>query len=287
MTDLTGPKLKAFASQWLAQGCKSVDGNVHCGVVLLSASTDGALAPAAVWPASAIPNPVLMRAVENAVSERKVQEQRHEVDVAGTAQSRCVLAFPLVIDGHVYGAAAFDIEESQAKPLDPVRQSFAWHLHALEAMVRRAMGGSSDRLNTVLNLVATGLHYERFQAAATAVMTELATILKCERVSIGFVQNGHAKVAALSHSAGFGDKANLIRGIGACMDEAIDQQATVVYPPTDKRAMQVTRYHSELLRSSGEGAACSIPFATGEAIIGAITFEQPAGANFFILNRPH
>ncbi|PLW82818.1 diguanylate phosphodiesterase [Kineobactrum sediminis] len=280
MTDSTGSKLSAFASQWLAQGCGNVDGDVHFGVVLLSVSADGALAPAAVWPASANPNPVVMEAVEKAVSERAVQERHHEVVVAGAAQLRCVLAFPLMIDGHVHGAAAIDIEPGQVQSLDAVRRSFAWHLHALEAMVRRAMGTSSDRLNTVLNLVATGLHHKRFQTAATAVMTELAAILKCERVSIGFVQNGHAKLVALSHSAGFGEKANLIRGIGTCMDEAIDQQATVVYPPIDKRAMQVTRYHAELLRSSGEGAVCSIPFATGEAIIGAITFEQPARAYF-------
>ena len=137
-----------------------------------------------------------------------------------------------------------------------------------------------SRLTAVLNLVATALHYESFQAASTAVATELAGILECERVSIGFVDKGHAVVKALSHSAVFTEKANLVRDLSASMDEAIDQRAITVFPAIDSNSVLVTHHLSELVRSAGDGAACVVPFADGDAMAGAIVLEMPSGKRF-------
>ncbi|MEP0202182.1 MAG: HlyD family efflux transporter periplasmic adaptor subunit [Halioglobus sp.] len=274
------PDLKVFAREWLAQLCTTTDANVHFGVLLMSASADGALTPAAVWPEASTPDPVVMQTVERCVGAKQPQQQRHEVTFGGNVQNRCVLVLPLVIDSQLHAVLAIDVEQAVGQSLDTTRRHTEWHLFALEAMIRRAIGTGSERLTTVLNLVATGLHHDRFKEAATAVVTELASILQCERVSIGFVDGGHAKVLALSHSASFGEKANLIRNVGTCMDEAIDQQATVVYPPLDNKAIQVTRYHADLIQASGEGSVCSVPFATGDEIVGAITLERPSGEVF-------
>ena len=64
-----------------------------------------------------------------------------------------------------------------------------------------------------------------------AVVTALATRLHCDRVSVGFVQHGHARVMAVSHSAEFKEQPNVIQGMADAMDEAIDQRETIVYPP--------------------------------------------------------
>ena len=133
---------------------------------------------------------------------------------------------------------------------------------------------------TVLDLISTALHHERFQAAATAVATELATSFGCERVSIGFMDGQHIRVAALSHSAAYAKKTNLIRAIEAAMDEAADQLATVIFPAASDGPFQVTRAHAELLRAQGIGTVCTIPLTMGTKVLGAMAFELPQGVAF-------
>ena len=48
----------------------------------------------------------------------------------------------------------------------------------------------------------------------------------------------HSRVHAVSHSASFDKKANVIRAIEAAMDESIDQQASIVYPAVAKDSLQ-------------------------------------------------
>jgi len=216
-----------------------------------------------------------------AIANKKYQHQRHTGNFRGQPQQRDIIACPLIIDGKVCGAAAIEVEQLPAGQLDVVREQLEWALVSLESLIYRSRHGSTDRLVTVLDLVATSLHHGRFQAAATAVATELCAILQCERVSIGFVEANRARVHALSHSASFSDKANIIRNIGACMDEAIDQQVTVVFPSLDDASMQLDRCHQQLLTAHGEGAVCTVPFANGEKILGAITLERPTGEIFY------
>ena len=132
----------------------------------------------------------------------------------------------------------------------------------------------------MLELIATSLQHDRFQAAATAVVTELATILECERVSIGFCKRKHIHIHALSHSASFGKKTNLIRDLGAAMDEAVDQLATVVYPQQKGGPYQVTRAHAELAKHHGAGTICTVPLTEGGKLLGALTLERPVGEEF-------
>jgi RND family efflux transporter MFP subunit len=127
----------------------------------------------------------------------------------------------------------------------------------------------------VLELISTAVEQERFQAAATAVVTELATRLKLERVSLGFVHGKHIKVKALSHSARFEGRQSLLRQIGAAMDEALDQESTIVYPADTKTGLDVSRAHAEIARLHGARAVCTVPLSMDHQIYGAITFERP------------
>ncbi|MEE4145467.1 MAG: GAF domain-containing protein, partial [Halieaceae bacterium] len=271
---------RAFVRAWLEIVCAYIDANIHLGVVVLSDAAGAGFAPAGVWPDGAVGTPAVTSAIESAINGKLSRQIHHLASFRGQNQQRIVLAAPLVIAGKVHGAVAVDIEQVPQERLTEILRQLDWGLLSLEALVHRTRRDSADRLVTVLDLVATSLHHGRFQAAATAVATELAGILQCERVSIGFLKGGHTEVRALSHSASFGKKANIIRDLGACMDEAIDQQVTVAVPPLDGGPMQVTRFHEQLLKSHGEGAVCTIPFADGDGILGAITLERPTGTSF-------
>ena len=136
------------------------------------------------------------------------------------------------------------------------------------------------RLTAALELVAACVEQAGFQAAATALATELATRLSAERVSVGFLRRGRLRVVALSHSARFGHRTDVIRDVEAAMHEATDQADTIVYPLPADRPARVTWAHAQLARRQGTGGVVSVPLVSAGSIVGALTAERPGGQTF-------
>ena len=272
----------SWCKAWLEILSRRIGAPMLRGVVVLGAPDAGPFSPVAIWPVGALGSPALVGGIEKAIGRREgiVEAGKRAPVEEDNARKIDVISHPLIVDGQVYGAVAIETAHQQTSERAGTEEQLRWSMIALEALVRRNRFTASDRMATVLDLIATSLHYDRFQAAATAVATELAGTLKCERVSIGFMKGKHTRVRALSNSASFGKKANIIRAIEAAMDEAIDQQATVIFPPSGEGPLQVTREHEALLRNFGAGTACSIPIAEGSEILGAITLERPADEPF-------
>lgn len=267
----------SFAAQWLDIQCRAFE-RVLRGVVVLRSSEAATFAPVAAWPEGIEGHPKLAAVVEEALKERRVAV--HGARRGTSRQEPVFLAHPILVDDQLYGAAALEIEGRSEAALRDVVQRLGWGIGWLEALARRKTFTSKARLVTVLELIATSLQHERFQAAATAVVTELATTLGCERVSIGFMKGRHIYVRALSHSAAFGKKTNLVRALEAAMDEAADQWATVVYPARRGGPFQVTRAHAALVQHHGAGAVCTVPLTAGGTVLGALVLERPSGEEF-------
>jgi RND family efflux transporter MFP subunit len=267
----------AFAAQWLDIQCRQFDGVLR-GVVVLRTSEAGSFAPAAVWPEGVEGNPKLAAALERTLATKDVVVQGAKK--GAKRQDTVFLGHPIIVDEQLYGAVALEVEGRNESALGDLVQRLGWGVGWLEALARRKTFTSKARLVTVLELIATALQHERFQAAATAVVTELATTLGCERVSIGFLKERHNVLAALSHSAAYGKKTNLVRALEAAMDEAADQMATVVHPARSDGPFQVTRAHAQLVQEHGAGAACTVPLTAGGKVLGAIVLERPVGESF-------
>ena len=267
----------AFTATWLDIQCRQFDGVIR-GVVVLRSSEAGSFAPAAVWPEGVAGNPKLAAVVERTLAQARVVVEGAKR--GANRQDLIFVAHPIVVDEQLYGAAALEVEGRNEGALRELVQRLGWGIGWLEALARRKTFTSKARLVTVLQLIATALQHDRFQASATAVVTELATTLGCERASIGFVKDRHIYLSALSHSAAFGRKTNLIRALEAAMDEAADQLATVVYPPRPDGPFQVTRAHAELARQHGAATVCTIPLTADGKVLGALVLERPAGETF-------
>ena len=267
----------SFSAAWLDIQCRSFERVVR-GVVVLRGSEAATFSPVAVWPAGIEGHPKLAAVVEQALSERRVAVQGAKR--GGARQEPVFLAHPILVDDELFGAVALEVEGRSELALRELVQRLGWGTGWLEALARRKTFTSKARLVAVLQLIATSLQYERFQAAATAVVTELATTLNCERVGIGFKKGQHIYLRALSHSAAFGKKTNVVRALEAAMDEAADQLATVLYPARKDGPFQVTRAHAELVRQHGAGAVCTVPLTAGGTVLGALVLERPAGEAF-------
>jgi hypothetical protein len=268
---------RSFAASWLEIQCRAFSGVIR-GAVILRASDTAAFAPVAIWPEGIEGSPKLASVVERALQQRAVVVDG--VTRAAQRKDPVFIGHPILVDDELYGAVALEVEGRSEYEVRELVQRLGWGIGWLEALSRRKTFTSKARLVTVLELIATALQHEHFQAAATAVATELATTFGCERVSIGFMKGRHIQVLALSHSASFSKKTNLVRALEAAMDEAADQLATVLLPARKDGPFQVTRAHAELLQQHGTGAVCTIPLTAGGTVLGALLLELPVGSEF-------
>jgi RND family efflux transporter MFP subunit len=275
------PMLLSVAQNWLSWQCTMIAGTSH-GVIALGMPDQGPYRPAASWPEGSDPSVALSKTAKAAITKRKgvVAELKSSNPHEGV--DRDAIAYPIVVDGKLLGVAAIEVERQPNVRQKSVLQMLQWGAAWFQAMCaqqgqaqQQSAAAGGDKLGMVLELVSTAVEQDRFQAAATAVVTELATRLKLERVSLGFIHGKHIKVRALSHSARFEGRQSLLRQIGATMDEALDQESTIVYPAASKTGLDVSRAHAELARLHGTRAVCTVPLSMDHEIYGAITFERP------------
>jgi transcriptional regulator with GAF, ATPase, and Fis domain len=195
------------------------------------------------------------------------------------------VALPLEAEGELEGVVALDVPARNDREAEAVVRQLKWGVAWLEiSRMRRDTARAAvvrDRLQTVLDLVASSFGHKRFTAAATAFVTAVATRLGAERVTLGFGRSGQARVAAVSHSAKFSGNSNVVRAVEQAMDEAMDQRAVVVWPQPVDWPPQVARAHAELSRQHGAGGVvCTAPLVEGDRVLGALTIERPADLPF-------
>ena len=145
------------------------------------------------------------------------------------------IAYPLLVDRRLHGVAALELEPGRRDQLRSVMRQLQWGVGWIEVLLRRQQiardSAQLARMAAAFDMVATALDHARFRDACNAAVTELAMRLDCDRVSVGFWRRQRIAVAAISHAAQFGQRMNLVRDVGAAMDEAVDQHAMVLYPP--------------------------------------------------------
>lgn len=264
----------AAGQAWLALQCAMIEGATR-GVLVLGPPDSGPYAPVSVWPRGQTATPLLAEVAGNALAQRRPVVLRQ--------RPHSVIAAPVLVDGHLHGLVAIECTTQQEGRLQMQLQHLRWGCGGLESILRKDQSleeqKTRERLMATLDMVASALAEDGFQAAAQALATDLAIRLDCDRVSIGFVREQNTRVVAVSHSAEFGERMNLIRAIGTAMDEALDQKSIIVLPARDDETL-VTRDHAALAREFGSDSVLTVPFAVGELASGAFSFERPGARPF-------
>jgi len=263
-----------FYQTWLALQCSMVEGATQ-GVLVLGPPETGPFVPVSLWPKGEDPGAFLADVAGRTLEARQAQI----VQAAPVA----VISCPIVMDGQLHGLVAVETTQPQETVLREMVRQLRWGSYAIEATLRNEQSqqeqSTRERLIATLDLVASVLAEKGFEASAQALATDLATRLDCDRVSIGFSRQQHARVVAVSHSAEFGERMNLIRAVGTAMDESLDQRSIIVLPAGESEVL-VTRDHAVLSRQFGSDSILTVPFTVGSSTTGAFTFERPAGKPF-------
>jgi len=270
--------LRDFAQNWLDIQSQSIEGLRSALFLLLDSGSKG-LKPAAQWPVDSS-EPLELAAIAKLAVQRRENVINANVNQdEKDGQAFDYLATPIVIDKQLIGIVA-------VKTVHQDEQKQQQILHALTVGTKwLAMPGSEEQkpdqfYATVIRLSVNCLQQDSLGKALSVLISELTREYNCERVAIGVLKNYHTQVVALSNSAKFDDKSNLIRMISAVMDEAMDQDKVTVYPPTENEETAITYAHAELARKYGSGAICTIPLVYNESIFAVLTMERSESQPF-------
>jgi multidrug efflux pump subunit AcrA (membrane-fusion protein) len=283
----------SFHAAWLALQCGMISGTT-AGLLLLRGlrpAGELVLTPIAAWPDSGRELKELAHIGERAAQEgRSVAAwARGEGALVPQSLATAIVAHP--IGGGAEGPYAVVVVAvaPRAGMVDPqaVARQLQWGAGWLETHGARAYAQQSARKVALaaagLDLVALAGEHRRLNDCAIAVANALAQRLDCERVSIGLVDrrgNG-IKLQAVSHTATMKRSGALIDAIENAMEEALDQNATVLHPGPAAGDRRIAIAHRQLVQASeGRCAVMSVVIAGRGRPLGVITLERHRDAPF-------
>ena len=266
--------VQEFLDAWLALVSRQIDG--LASALLMASDDGGAFQAVARWPTGTDTPGDLAEACGQSIAE-------HRSVVFGEGTDRRVLAHPLMLAGQLFGAIAVTAP-AKAAPTAALFRRLQWAEGWIEVLIRREQEVKDselrERVTVTFDMLATLLEHQRIDEATAALVTDLARRLDCETVSLGFARGRHVRVYKVSNAASFGRRSNLIREVGLAMEEAVDQEAVVLWPQPEQWEFRVNRAHKDLAITHGVEAVLTIPLTVNDKIIGALTFERREGKPF-------
>jgi multidrug resistance efflux pump len=126
--------------------------------------------------------------------------------------------------------------------------------------------------NGIVGFLAACFEQESYQKVLIQLVTELTQKFDCERVAFAEYKKNHCEVVALSNSADFDERANIMQKFSDAMDEAIDQDSNIIYP--DSKPTFINHAHRILADGFDTASLCSIPLVYQQQVFGAITLMR-------------
>jgi len=269
---------------WLALQSSLIKNTLQ-GILVMGIMDSDSYAPVAKWPEGPFDPERLTEICESSLEQRcGLLAQLPSPDGSSTTHSSYAISYPILIDNTLHGVVALEVAVESEGELTGCMEQLQWGVSWLELFSRRRHTAENvlqlSGMKSSFDLLASVLAEERFNDASMIFVTELANLMKCDRASLGFVKKSHVRVAAISHSASFGKKMNLVRFICGAMEEAILQRSEMIYPLPPGAKVLVTRDHEELSGQQAGESILTIPLHANERYYGALTLERPSDVPF-------
>lgn len=258
---------------WLLRQCQILPGSRRA-VLLTGSPNEGPYNCAIYWPDDQGDIPSLKRMTEAVLrSNQSVIKTRNDT-TENTGEPLDAMACPILSQGQLIGIVVIEMT-TRSKPMQQAAiQQVQIGLKWLETMSQMSTSVTKEQCVTLIDLIVAGMEHENFQVALNHVATELAERFSCQRVSIGFLHYNRLRIEASSHSQLIDRQSNLGRSIRDAMTEAVDQEISVIYPPENDDAIQLTHFHEKLCKQQEGTAICTVPLIKDATVVGALLLER-------------
>ncbi len=270
--------MTATSQSWLDIQCEIIPGIIHA-VVMKHDKESKQLKISAVWPRDIKQIPEDLISVSNQVADKDTAVVRTQGEDKNNFHS--IIGCPLKSDTNDAGIAVVEIAGQASSKTQGVLKLLKWGgiwFNLLHSDVDNA--GSTSRLAMVAELLVGTLEHDHFKAAAKTAVTQLASQLECERVTLGLLKKRHIVIQAVSHNAEVDPRSSLLREIASAMEECIDQDATIAYPPLPKSVPHVSFAQEVLSQRNNGKLVFTTPLYSAGQPIGAMTFEMQKDSGF-------
>ncbi|MCP4336010.1 MAG: HlyD family efflux transporter periplasmic adaptor subunit [Gammaproteobacteria bacterium] len=256
-----------FSEKWLETVCSLLPG-VNSAVFMVPDQDNTQMHLLARWPQDLDQSQDFFAIVKYALKKHGevCLSKAHVVD----GQALDYFAKPVFIRSKLAGVLAIKMKHLPAAKHLAVFHSITRSIRWLGlASFIKPESADDEFYSSVVGVLASCFEQGSYQQGLMRMVAELTSQFNCERVAFAELQGHHCQVIALSNSAEFEQRSNLVRKIEDAMDEAVEQDSAIMFP--DKESITIQRAHRELARIFGSGSIATLPLISERKVFGAIT----------------
>jgi len=269
---------EAWHLAWLAWVCAQLP-NAKAALVVTDDASSGQFHTRALWPERHDPDQdQLLQDAAAATLDRKaplitpLDDGIHQLG-----------SYPVFVQGRLRAVvtlllAAAD-EALLYKALAVIEYCCGWLELSRSRSLLSELDRQTGRQQIVIESIAQVLGERDFEHAALRFVNLMGRHLQAERVVLGFVKRGELVIHSQSDSSGHSKKHELVKLTAKAMQEAVDQQESVLLPAPEEHN-RITVAHGKLAQAQGLCALMTIPLVDKELCYGAVLFERPAERAF-------
>ena len=258
-----------FSEKWLETVCNLLPG-AHSAIFVVPDQATNQMHLLARWPLGFDKSQDLFATVKYAL--KKGSEVCFARAQAVEDQQLDYFAKPVYIRSELAGVLAIRVNHQPVAKhqdvFDMLNSSIKW-LGLASFSKPEPRPGEERFYSDIVGVLASCFEQDGYQQGLMRMVAELTSQFNCERVAFAEQLEHHCRVIAISNSAQFDQRSNLVRKIENAMDEAIEQDSVLRFPNEDSKAIQ--RAHQDLSRQSGSGSIATIPLISNRKVFGAIT----------------
>lgn len=254
-----------FSERWLATLCGLLPG-VHSAVFMVPDPGNDQLHLLARWPDNLEKYQDFFATVKYALKKRDevCLAKAHVVD----GEALDFFAKPVYIRQSLAGVLAIKMKHLPSAKHVAVFKSLKRSIRWL-GLASFDKSDSDEFYGSVVGMLASCFEQKSYQQGLMRMVAELTSEYNCERVAFAEMRGHHCNVVALSNSAEFDHRSNLVRRIADAMDEAVEQDSPLLYPQLNSKL--ILRAHQRLARKHDLNSVATIPLVADRKVFGAVT----------------
>jgi hypothetical protein len=208
-----------------------------------------------------------------------VKALRQAEDLYGQPATRWMVMLPVKRANQIEGLAVFVLENTDQAAIEAERQKLELTVSLLSLYEMRLLLQSREvdleRLQRAMGVLSAINEQTKFAGASMAMCNEITARWSADRVGYGILKGRYVQLKAMNHTEKFSRKMKLVQDIEGAMEECLDQDIEVFYPPPGD-ATYVSRAAGALSKHHGPSAVVSLPLRNEREPVAVLTVERPA-----------
>ena len=288
---LVQPAAPRASEQVFAEWCESMfarfvgDAAVSLGFVGVAGfEAEDAVRTLGAAPQGRLLRPALLPSVVEARARQTLVVSGALPGQAGPNSEQTYLCLPVMVEAEVAAMVVVEAEFADKAAFTRFTQTLhmgsGWLVAGFLARRAEEKLRLYDTAEAALTVVALVAQCGDFLAACEAAVTNLAATFDCDRVSIGEMRRNRGHILAISNSAQFSRNLRDVRHIRYVIEEAVDQETPLMWPPLDPNDANILRAHQSLSADANGTVILTVPFLNDPDDRGAFVFERPSHKAF-------